>query len=77
MDFVSNPALIGVRLKELRTQKRATLKAVGERIRVSMWTVHKWESGEFAPDYWNLIALAQYFDVSIDYLAGFKAAAAA
>ena len=37
---------------------------------VSRWAVHNYEAGKNRPDFDGLIALADYFDVSLDYLVG-------
>ena len=37
---------------------------------VTRWSVHNYETGKNRPDYDGLLALADYFDVSLDYLVG-------
>ena len=37
---------------------------------VSRWAVHNYEAGKNHPDFNGLIALADYFNVSLDYLVG-------
>ena len=56
------------RIRELRKQKNITMKELGKKIGVSESTISLYENGKHAPDNNMLIALADYFDVSIDYL---------
>ena len=41
-----------------------------EYLGVSRWSVHNYESGKNRPDYEGLLKLADYFEVSLDYLTG-------
>ena len=58
------------RLKELRTARRATQKELGEYLGISTRAYQYYEQGERYPDFEGLLALADYFKVSIDYLVG-------
>ena len=58
------------RLKELRTSRNLTQKQVYEAIGMSAIGYQRYEYGEREPAYQNLLALADYFDVSLDYLVG-------
>ena len=58
------------RLKQLRTVWRATQKELGEYLGVSTRAYQYYEQGERYPDFEGLLALADYFQVSIDYLVG-------
>ena len=62
--------ILGQRLKELRKQKQAGQKEVAELLGVSLRSYQFYESGEYDPSLLNLIALADYFQVSTDYLLG-------
>ncbi len=64
MDILKN------RLKELRLQKNVTQKAMGELLGITTRAYQYYESGERYPDYEGLLALADYFEVSLDYLTG-------
>ena len=59
-----------IRLKEIRKERGATLKTVSEHLGISIRAYQYYESGERYPDFHGLIALADYLDVSIDYLVG-------
>jgi len=65
--------VFGNRLKELRLQNGLTLQQLAEITFVSFSVIGFWERGESDnPSIKPLIALADYFDVSIDYLVGRK-----
>ncbi|MCL2412291.1 MAG: helix-turn-helix domain-containing protein [Treponema sp.] len=58
------------RLKELRKSKKITQKQIAVGIGVSERNYQSFEYGEFSPNQNNLIKIADYFDVSADYLLG-------
>ena len=60
----------GDRLKELRLEKDLTQPAFGKIFNVEKGTVSNWENENRFPDKNTLKALADYFDVSLDYLLG-------
>ena len=57
------------RLRELRANHKLTQKDVYTAIEVSPIVYQRYEYGR-SPSYEKLIALADYFDVSLDYLVG-------
>ena len=67
--------LIGKRVKELRIAKKLSQKALAEQLQLAGYefndlTVLRIEQGiRFVPDY-EVVALAEYFQVSCDYLLG-------
>lgn len=58
------------RLKELRTQRGLTQSQIGELLGVSCVTIARYEAGEREPSNAKLTTLANFFDVSVDYLMG-------
>ena len=60
---------IGQRISELRRRASLSQEYVAEKIGVSRQAVSKWETDASAPDTYNLIALAELFGVSVEYLA--------
>ena len=58
------------RLKFLRTTHEYTCKQVYESIGISQATYYRYETGERDPSCQTLIALSDFFNVSIDYLSG-------
>ena len=57
-------------IKELRREKNITMKHLGEIIGVSESAVSQYENGKRQPDQTILIKIADYFNVSTDYLLG-------
>lgn len=60
----------GNTLKNLRLEKGITQSALAEGIGVSKGVISLWENDLREPKLSNLIVLAKYFCVSIDFLAG-------
>ena len=58
------------RLKELRIDKGVGQIELAKAINVSKGIISLWENDLREPKMSNLIELAKYFDVSIDYLVG-------
>ena len=69
--------LIGQRVKELRTEGQLSQKALAEQLQLAGYefsdlTVLRIEQGtRFVPDY-EVVALADFFHVSCEYLLGIK-----
>lgn len=59
-----------INLKSLRTAKKVFQKDLSDLLGVTVRQYQRYESGEQEPNIDGLIALADYFDVSIDYLVG-------
>ena len=57
-----------MRLKELRKQRGVSQLRLAMDLGLSQNTVSRYETGEREADYHTLILLADYFNVSIDYL---------
>jgi len=62
----------GTRLLELRKEKGIGQIELAKKIDVGKSIISLWERGECEPTLSKLIALADYFGVSIDYLAGLE-----
>lgn len=60
----------GTHLKAIRKAKGLTQKQLAQEIGASESGVQNYELGVRKPTYDMLIALADYFDVSLDYLVG-------
>lgn len=63
-------ATFSERIKELRQEKGLSQEALGNIIGVKRFSVYSYEKGRACAEMKGLIALADYFDVSMDYLAG-------
>lgn len=60
--------IIAETIKELRTKNGISQEKLAEAMQVSMQAVSKWENNLSCPDIALLPQLAEYFEVSIDYL---------
>lgn len=58
------------RLKELRKEKGLTQVQVAQRFNISNGAVAMWETGKREPDFATMNRLADFFNVSVDYLIG-------
>lgn len=59
-----------MRLKELRKKKNITQLKMAMDLNMNQNTVSRYENGEREAGYKELIMIADYFNVSIDYLLG-------
>lgn len=57
-----------MRLKLLRTEKKLTQLKLAMDLNMSQNTISRYETGEREAGYSELIKIAEYFGVSIDYL---------
>lgn len=62
--------MFGTRLRSLRKEKRLTMKELGKKNNLAESTISGYEIGTRKPDIETLQRLADFFDVSIDYLLG-------
>lgn len=62
--------MILLRLKELRKSKHLLQRDVAEAIGCTQAIYSRYESGEREPCISVLVSLADFFDVSLDYLVG-------
>ncbi len=59
-----------MRLKELRKRKKLTQLSLALALNMSQNTISRYETGKREAGYKELISIADYFGVSIDYLLG-------
>ena len=59
-----------MRLKDLRKEKKVTQLQLAMALNMSQNTISRYETGERQAGYNELIKIADYFNVSIDYLLG-------
>ena len=57
-----------MRLKELRKRRGISQLKLAMDLNMNQNSISRYETGEREADYKTLIAIADYFDVSIDYL---------
>lgn len=61
---------MGTKLRELRLEQGISQRQLGEILGFSNQAVSTWECGLREPDCDSLIALAKFFNVSVDFLLG-------
>ncbi|RIJ65500.1 helix-turn-helix domain-containing protein [Rummeliibacillus sp. POC4] len=61
---------LGTRIKQLRERYNISQKDFAQKINVSNVVLSRYESDERKPDYDTLEKIADYFEVSVDYLLG-------
>lgn len=57
-----------MRLKELRKTRNISQVRLAIELNISQNSISRYETGEREADYKTLIAIADYFNVSLDYL---------
>ena len=62
--------LFGTRFKDLRIEKGLSQRKLGEILGFCNQTISFWETGSREPDLDALVKIANYFEVSVDYLLG-------
>ena len=63
-------ANLSERLKELRKSKKMTQKQMAEALQITLRQYQRYESGNQTTTLENLIKMADFFGVSLDYLVG-------
>ena len=64
--------IFGERLRELRKEKNLSIVELAKDLNVGKSIISYWERGENEPSLSSLIAISQFFGVSIEYLAGLE-----
>lgn len=57
-------------LKKLRSKKGVSQRELANAVMVSQQSINKYENHDVEPDISTLIKMADYFNVSLDYLVG-------
>ena len=60
------------RLKELRLEKGLSINQLAKKLNIGAITISRWENNLRVPNIINLCVLAEFFDVSTDYLVGLE-----
>lgn len=66
--------LFGKKLKQARLDAGYTQQQIQDILKVNRATLSRYESGEREPDYETLGTLADFYEVSVDWLLGTKGA---
>lgn len=59
-----------IRLLELRNDKELSQRTMAKELGISQATYNNWENGKTQPNIEQIIQLANFFEVSTDYLLG-------
>lgn len=59
-----------IRVGELRKKRNLTQKQLADIMGIDQTAISNWERGKVLPDNANLLKLANFFNVSLDYLLG-------
>ena len=59
-------------IRMFRKQKKMTQEKLAEALGVTVGAVYKWESGLSQPELGMLVELADFFDISVDVLIGYR-----
>jgi len=62
----------GATIKKLRERNKLTQTELAQVLNISKSMVSSYETGQRSPSYDVLIKIARFFNVSMDYLYGFK-----
>lgn len=62
--------IFGERLKELRSERNLSQKDLAKILRTTNSSICDWETDRAQPDMEMLVKLADYFEVTVDYLLG-------
>ncbi|MCR5616693.1 MAG: helix-turn-helix domain-containing protein [Clostridiales bacterium] len=63
---------LGENIKKMRKDRALTQEGLADALGVTTGAVYKWESGLSVPELTMLVKLADYFEVSVDVLLGYK-----
>ena len=69
-NFVKGGGIMTFRLKELRKKRKKSQVSLGIDLGVSQDAISRYENLEREADYQTLIEIADFFNVSLDYLFG-------
>ena len=59
-------------IRSLRKQRKMTQEKLAEALGVTVGAVYKWESGQSQPELNLLVEMADFFDISVDALLGYR-----
>ena len=60
------------RLKELRQERGLSIQALAKQVNIGSSSLCRWENNQAIVNGVQLIVLAKFFDVSVDYLLGLE-----
>ena len=70
--MMKNKTTFAARVQMLRKEKKLTQAQLGELLGIKERTIRSYEGDERRPDFDGLLEIAQFFDVSLDFLVGWS-----
>ena len=64
--------MYGIRIRELRESRQLTQNELAKKLNSTQKQISKWETEYVEPNIFWLCNLANFFDVSIDYIVGLE-----
>lgn len=64
--------MFGDKLKELRKNNNISQEKLGEYLNVTSTAIYSWEINRTQPSIENIVKIADFFNVTTDYLLGFN-----
>lgn len=72
MEYNKNMEKFAERLKELRTEKGLSIQGLSKATKIGVASICRWENQQADVKGSQLVILAKYFDITIDYLMGLE-----
>ena len=72
MEYNINMEKFAQRLKELRIDKGLSIQALSKEVKIGVASICRWENQQADVKGTQLVTLAKFFDVTIDYLMGLE-----
>lgn len=72
MEYNKSMEKFAERLKELRTEKGLSIQGLSKTTKIGVASICRWENCQADVKGTQLIILAKFFDVTIDYLMGLE-----
>jgi len=61
---------LGKTVKNLREERNMSRETLAQKLGLSYWAIAKYETGERFPDHETIIKIADFFNVTVDFLLG-------
>lgn len=72
MEYNKNMEKFAERLKELRTEEGLSIQGLSKATKIGVASIYCWENCQADVKGTQLVILAKFFDVTIDYLIGLE-----
>lgn len=72
MEYTIHMEIFAQRLKDLRIDKGLSIQSLSREVKIGVASICRWENQQADIKGTQLITLAKFFDVTIDYLVGLE-----